>query len=337
MSSTRIEKLVDNAQAAFDRRPAEVEPGLDVEDAALLQLRKACRLLAGAEALYDAAYYTLVIEASFVAIERTIEFRLLERGTMEPDDLPGTHPGVYREAAAVGIVVESMAADLADLWRDHRAKTYYQDGLASAERARAVRRAPARPEWSVASDAEGGTRRAGRAISNHLPNRSQYSASQSLSWWTQKGRGRLDRPPTPKAPQGRGVQRRSRDVERPRAFKELRLRFRVQLTENLRCDRPDPNAVQCRHIVICSGRPKRDAVDEDLVDDLPNDCVPVSIDNRGHRSIEMCIRVICPGSSSPFEQALTDSVDGGILRIASSFPDVVHCRVIGHSSVGGSR
>jgi len=38
MSSTRIEKLVDNAQAAFDRRPAEVEPGLDVEDAALLQL-----------------------------------------------------------------------------------------------------------------------------------------------------------------------------------------------------------------------------------------------------------------------------------------------------------
>ena len=28
-----------------------------------------------------------------------------------------------------------MANDLADLWRDHRAKTYYQDGLAAAERA----------------------------------------------------------------------------------------------------------------------------------------------------------------------------------------------------------
>ena len=37
----------------------------------------------------------------------------------------------------------------------------------SPERARAVRRAPARPEWSVASDAEGGTRRAGRAVENH--------------------------------------------------------------------------------------------------------------------------------------------------------------------------
>lgn len=138
MSSTRIEHLINEAQAAFDRQPTDIEPGLDVSDAALLQLRKACRLLAGAEALHDAEYYTLVIEASFVAIERTVEFRLLERGTMEPDDLPGTHPGVYREAAAVGIFAESMAADLADLWRDHRAKTYYQDGLASANRAQAM-------------------------------------------------------------------------------------------------------------------------------------------------------------------------------------------------------
>jgi len=138
MSSTRIEQLVDDAQAAFDRRPTAIEAGLDVDDAALLQLRKACRLLAGAEELRDANYYTLVIEASFVAIERTVEFRLLERGTMQPDDLPGTHPGVYQEAAAAGVFGESMAADLADLWRDHRAKTYYQDGLASAARAEAM-------------------------------------------------------------------------------------------------------------------------------------------------------------------------------------------------------
>jgi len=60
---------------------------------------------------------------------------MLERGTLQPTDLPGTHPGVYREAAAAGIVAESTAEDLADLWRDHRAKTYYQDGLAAAERA----------------------------------------------------------------------------------------------------------------------------------------------------------------------------------------------------------
>ncbi|WP_136718296.1 hypothetical protein [Halorientalis salina] len=138
MSSTRIEQLLDDAQAAFDRRPTDIETGLDVSDTAILQLRKACRLLAGADALHEQGYYTLVIEASFVAIERTVEFRLLERGTMEPNDLPGTHPGVYREAAAAGIFSESMADDLADLWRDHRAKTYYQDGLAAAERAEAM-------------------------------------------------------------------------------------------------------------------------------------------------------------------------------------------------------
>ncbi|MBX0297224.1 hypothetical protein [Haloarcula nitratireducens] len=138
MSSTRIEQLIDDAQAAFDRRPTDLEPGLDVEDAAVLQLRKACRLLAGAKTLRDAGYYTLVIEASFVAIERTVEFRLLERGTMQPDSLPGTHPGVYREAASTGLFAESMAEDLADLWREHRAKTYYQDGLATADRASAM-------------------------------------------------------------------------------------------------------------------------------------------------------------------------------------------------------
>ena len=138
MSSTRIERYIGAAQEAFDRRPTEVEPGLAVGDVALLQLRKACRLLAGAETLREANYYTLVIEASFVAIERTVEFRLLERGTMQPDDLPGSHPGIYREAAGAGVVAESTAADLADLWREHRAKTYYQDGLASADRAEAM-------------------------------------------------------------------------------------------------------------------------------------------------------------------------------------------------------
>lgn len=135
MSSSRIEQLVEAVQRAFDRRPATIESGLDVDDPATLQLRKACRLLDGASALRDEGYYTLVIEASFVAIERTVEFRLLERGTVDPTALPGTHPDVYREAANAGVFSESIAADLADLWREHRARTYYQDGLATAERA----------------------------------------------------------------------------------------------------------------------------------------------------------------------------------------------------------
>jgi hypothetical protein len=99
----------------------------------------------------------------------------------------------------------------------------------------------------------------------------------------------------------------------------------------------DPNSIQCRHIVICSGRPKRDAVDEDPVDDFLDDCFPVSIDNRGHRSIEMCIRVIRSRGSRMVENTLTNPVDGGVRGVASSFLDVVHGRVIGHSSAGGSR
>lgn len=136
MSSTKIESLVEEVQRAFDESPEHIETGLDVDDAALLQLRKACRLLAGSEQLLEAGYYTLVIEASFAAIERSIEFRLLDRGEMNPRNLPGSHMSVYREAAYIGIFSEQVADDLADLWSDHRAKTYYQDGLAAEKRAR---------------------------------------------------------------------------------------------------------------------------------------------------------------------------------------------------------
>lgn len=104
----------------------------------------------------------------------------------------------------------------------------------SPERARAVRRAPARPEWSVASDAEGGSGERGGPVRTHLSSRPRRSVGHLQSWRTQKGRGRLGRPPTPQAPQVRGAQRRprehsergparrslawSRDAERSRAF-----------------------------------------------------------------------------------------------------------------------
>ncbi|KAB1190382.1 hypothetical protein GJR96_15475 [Haloferax sp. MBLA0076] len=134
MSGNRIESLVDEVQAAFDQRPDEIESGLDTNEADVLQLRKSCRLLAGAASLLDEGFYTIVIETSFVAIERVVEFKLLERG-VEPRDLPGTHPGVYTEAARRGILSEYVADNLQDLWRNHRAKTYYQDGLAARVRA----------------------------------------------------------------------------------------------------------------------------------------------------------------------------------------------------------
>lgn len=136
MSSTRIENLIEDVQRAFDAPPADIEAGLDIDDSAVLQLRKGCRLLAGAEQLLDAGYDTLVIEASFATIERSLEFRRFERGEMDPQNLPGSHTAIYREAARVGIFSTTTADELADLWQEHRARTYYQDGLATETRAR---------------------------------------------------------------------------------------------------------------------------------------------------------------------------------------------------------
>jgi len=151
MSSTRISWLA--AQAAFDRRPAEVEPGLDVGRRSAPPVAEGLSTLAGAEARH-AAYYTLVIEASFVAIDGRSGIRSTPgsgarwngRSSRNASRrIPRRQPRRY--------CPRSMAADLADLWRDHRAKTYYQDRIASAEQARAVRQRRPAAEWSVASDA----------------------------------------------------------------------------------------------------------------------------------------------------------------------------------------
>jgi hypothetical protein len=67
------------AVAAFTRR-GTVEPGLDVDGEALLQLRKACRILDGIRALRDIdRHYTLVVEGSFAALERTVQFYVVDR------------------------------------------------------------------------------------------------------------------------------------------------------------------------------------------------------------------------------------------------------------------
>jgi len=83
MSSTRTEPLLDGVQAASDRRPSDIECGLDVSDAALHQPRKACRLLAGAAALQEQGHYTLVIAAS-VARRRETRDGPLRRAVSRP-------------------------------------------------------------------------------------------------------------------------------------------------------------------------------------------------------------------------------------------------------------
>ena len=72
-----LEPLLSDAQKAFRRVGQIPEEGLNVASPDLVQLRKACRLLSGAEQLLEDGYYTLTIEASFTSIERTLLFWLI--------------------------------------------------------------------------------------------------------------------------------------------------------------------------------------------------------------------------------------------------------------------
>lgn len=135
MESNELESLMGSAEQVFEREARNVEDHLDVSSAALLQLRKACRLLQAAERLHEKGYYTLGIEAAFVSIERTIEFRLLEQEVFESDTLPQNHTDVYESGANLGLYSEAFQMRLVDLWKDYRSKTYYRNGLASAKRA----------------------------------------------------------------------------------------------------------------------------------------------------------------------------------------------------------
>lgn len=59
MQNSRVDELVDKAEILFERPGETIEEGLDVDDSALLQIRKACRLLTAAEFLADHnGYYT---------------------------------------------------------------------------------------------------------------------------------------------------------------------------------------------------------------------------------------------------------------------------------------
>ncbi|WP_227356017.1 hypothetical protein [Haladaptatus salinisoli] len=133
-----IEPLLTEAEEAFRWGGQYPEEGLDISDAGLIQLRKACRSLSGADRLLSDGYYTLTIEAAFTSIEKTLLFWLIHEGHHEPSNPPQSHTTAIQRSAEVGFVSDEIATRLVDLWRMNRAQTYYQDGLATQERATAL-------------------------------------------------------------------------------------------------------------------------------------------------------------------------------------------------------
>lgn len=134
MENSEIEDLLDEAQTLFERPGENFEDGLDVDDSTLLQLRKACRLIDAASFLQERdGYYTVIIETSFAAIERTIQFYLLEQGLLYQDEYVD-HATVYERGTQAGLYTQEFAEKLDSLWRNNRSETYYREGIATRDR-----------------------------------------------------------------------------------------------------------------------------------------------------------------------------------------------------------
>jgi HEPN domain-containing protein len=138
MENDSVVDALEAAERSFEQAPQNVEEGLDVEEAELVQLRRACRLLAAASRLLGDGYYTVVIESSVVAIERTIQFRLIHDGAMEASEVISSHRRLYQRGAEVGLYGDAFGERLAELWNQNRSKTYYRLGIATEAQAEAM-------------------------------------------------------------------------------------------------------------------------------------------------------------------------------------------------------
>jgi hypothetical protein len=135
MDESHIEDILEEAQTLFERPGDRFEEGLDVGNPTLLQLRKACRLLDAATFLQQQdGYYTVIVEASFAAIERTIQFYLLDADLLHPDEYIN-HEAVYQRGKDAGLYGDEFAGKLTTLWRNNRSDTYYREGIATEPRA----------------------------------------------------------------------------------------------------------------------------------------------------------------------------------------------------------
>ena len=137
MISKDLQSALADAEDAFQRRPEIPEVGLEnVSDPAILQLRKACRLLDAASFLLDRnGHHTVIIECSFVAIERSIQFYVEEKGYTVAGQ---RHTGVYEIGVRAGLFSRDVADRLEELWIENRSESYYRTGVAGEYRARTI-------------------------------------------------------------------------------------------------------------------------------------------------------------------------------------------------------
>ena len=124
------------AERAFERPPERTETGLDVADPALVQLRKACRTLDGGRQLFDAGYYTLAIEASFTALEKSLLYWLVVEGHRDGSRPPQSHTTAINQSVDVGLCSDVVVTDSSNCGTE----TGPGRTIATASRPRAARR-----------------------------------------------------------------------------------------------------------------------------------------------------------------------------------------------------
>jgi hypothetical protein len=56
----------------------------------------------------------------------------------DPSQPPQSHTTAINRSAAVGFITDEVATDLEELWNENRAHTYYQNGMATKERANSM-------------------------------------------------------------------------------------------------------------------------------------------------------------------------------------------------------
>lgn len=137
---SEVVKALRSAETAFAsyRTNVTFEEALVPDDTETTQLRKACRLLDACRVLRENdGFYTSVIEMSFGAIERTVEFYVLLQSTDTVRDFQN-HRYAFDRAATLGLFSQSTCDDLYQLHVDNRSAAYYRDTVATKEQARTM-------------------------------------------------------------------------------------------------------------------------------------------------------------------------------------------------------
>lgn len=132
------ERLEIAARTFRDPRGQDREAHLDSETPAVIQLRKACRLLDAARSLQEHdGYHTSVVELAFGAIERSIQSYAMANADDAVEDF-WDHATVYERGGELNLYSNSTADELVELWRTNRSAAYYRNTVATAEQAAAL-------------------------------------------------------------------------------------------------------------------------------------------------------------------------------------------------------